>query len=96
MSAVTVAVSEAVYQRLHRLSTQAGQSPEAILDQALADYEGKLLPGDHRVQGPRASFEAELLDDPGRIRTPPREVRTIVARVRTVGRPAPRLSGEEE
>lgn len=96
MSATTVAVSEAVYQRLHRLSTQAGQSPEAVLDQALADYEGKLLASGRPTHEPRAASEAELLDDPGRIRIPPRAVTAVSAQVLVVARPAPRLREEEE
>lgn len=94
MSAVTVAVSEAVYQRLHRLSTQAGQPPETILDQALAEYEGRRK-SENCLAQPRAAAEAELIEGPGRIRLPPRTVKTVPARVVTVGRPAPRLSGEE-
>jgi predicted transcriptional regulator len=43
MSTTTVDLSEAGYQRLIRLATQQGQPPEAVLDQALADYERRLL-----------------------------------------------------
>src|SRR5262245_46887613 len=46
MSSTSVDLSEAVYQRLLRLATQQGQAPEAILDQALADYEHRLLSED--------------------------------------------------
>ncbi len=46
MSTTNVDLSEAVYQRLIRLATQQGQAPEAILDQALADYERRLLSGE--------------------------------------------------
>src|SRR5262245_2702973 len=82
MSTTTVDLSEAVYQRLIRLSTQQGQSPEAVLDQALADYERRLLSGEGRGPGPRASDEAELLDDPGRIRMPPARHRLDAAGVK--------------
>jgi hypothetical protein len=46
MSTASVDLSEAVYQRLIRLATQQGQAPEAILEQALADYERRLLSGE--------------------------------------------------
>jgi predicted transcriptional regulator len=95
VSAVTVAVSEAVYQRLHRLSSQAGKSPEAVLDQALAEYEYKLLSQSRPGQQPRAAAEAELLDDLGRIRKPPRDVKSVAVRVVAVGRATARLSEEE-
>lgn len=93
---MTVDLSEAMYQRLIRLSTQQGQSPEAVLDQALAEYERRLLSGEGRVPGPRASCEAELLDDPGRIRPPSRQAQAVTAQVRSVGRQPPRVRAEEE
>jgi predicted transcriptional regulator len=46
MSTTSVDLSAAVYQRLIRLAAQQGQAPEAILDQALADYERRLLSGE--------------------------------------------------
>jgi hypothetical protein len=45
MSTTSVDLSEPVYQRLIRLAVQQGQAPETVLDQALADYEHKLLSG---------------------------------------------------
>jgi hypothetical protein len=45
MPTTTVDLGEAGYQRLIRLATQQGQSPEAVLDQALAEYEHRLLSG---------------------------------------------------
>jgi hypothetical protein len=70
VSAAIVVTREAVYLRLHRLSTQAAvrKRPRS----GAADYEGKLLSANGPVQQPRASAEAELLDDPGRIRSAPR------------------------
>jgi hypothetical protein len=79
MSTTTIDLSEAVYQRLIRLSAQQGQSPATVVAQALAAYEHKLLSGEGRGPGPRASSEAELLDDPGRIRTPPRQALALGA-----------------
>ena len=96
MSPTTVDLSEAVYQRLIRLATQQGQAPEAVLDQALADYERRLLAGENRAPGPRASAEAELLDDPGRVRTPPRQAQAVTAQVRSTGRQPPRVHAEED
>jgi hypothetical protein len=43
MTARTLTLSEAVYQRLCLISTRAGKPPEVALDQALGDYESKLL-----------------------------------------------------
>ena len=43
MSTTTIDLSEPVYQRLIRLATQQGRPAEAVLDQALADYERRLL-----------------------------------------------------
>jgi hypothetical protein len=96
MSTTTIDLSETVYQRLIRLSTQQGQSPATVLAQALAEYERRLLSGEVRGPGPRACSEAELLDDPGRIRTPPRQAQAVTAQVRSAGRQPPRVSVEEE
>ncbi len=85
MSTTTVDLSGAGYQRLIRLSSQQGRSPQAVLDQALADYERSLLSGEARGMSPRASSEAELLDDPGRVRTPPRQTQSVTAKVRSAG-----------
>ena len=96
MSTTTLALSEDVFQRLHRLSARAGEPAEAVLDRALADYESKLLAaGGHPVE-PRAYSEAELLDDPGRIRLSPRGVQALTVRVVSAGRRTPRLRGEDE
>ncbi len=96
MSTMTVDLSEPVYQRLIRLSTQQGQSPEVVLDQALAAYERRLLSGEGRLPVPHASDEAELLDDPGRVRMPPRQAQAVTAQVRSVGRQPARVHAEEE
>jgi hypothetical protein len=96
VSTMTLDLSEEVFQRLHRLSARAGEPAEAVLDRALADYESKLLAaGCHPVE-PRADSEAELLDDPGRIRMSPRAVRALTVRVVSVGRRTPRLRWEDE
>ena len=96
MSTTTVALSEDVFQRLHQLSARAGQSPEAALDRALADYESKLLAGGCQPVDPRACSEAELLDDPGRIRMSPRGVQAVTARVVSAGRRTLRVRWEDD
>jgi hypothetical protein len=48
------------------------------------------------VPGPQAAPEAEILEDPGRIRASPRTTQTVAAQVIAVGRPVPRLSTQEE
>ena len=93
---MTLALSEDVFQRLQRLSARAGEPAEAVLDRALADYESKLLAaGCHAVE-PRAYSEAELLDEPGRIRMSPRAVQAVTARVISAGRQTPRVRWEDE
>jgi hypothetical protein len=92
----TLALSEHVFQRLHQLSTRAGQPAEVVLDQALADYESKLLAERDQPVQPRACSEAELLDDPGRIRISPRDVQAVTARVVSAGRQTPRLCCEDD
>jgi len=95
VSTTTLALSEDVFQRLHRLSARAGEPAEAVLDRALADYESKLLAtGDASVE-PRAYSEAELLEDPGRIRMAPRGVQALTVRVVSAGRRTPGLREEE-
>jgi hypothetical protein len=96
VSTTTLTVSENVVQRLHQLSVRAGQPEEAVLDRALADYEAKLLAGDRPPTEPRASCEAELLDDPGRIRMPPRNPQEVTVRVVNAGRGTPRLRWEDD
>jgi hypothetical protein len=44
MSTTILTLDEGVYQRLRVLSERLGQSPDALLDKALADYEQKVLP----------------------------------------------------
>ena len=96
MTPTAFALSEGVYQRLHQLSVQAGQPPEAVLDQALADYERKLLSGEQQAARPHVSPEAELFDDVGRICIPTRAAQAVTAQVQSAGRQPPRLRGEEE
>ncbi len=99
MSATTVGIDEVSYQRLLGLVEQTGRPATAILEQALADYERKVSAGE-KVGGapsvPVAAEEAELLEDTGRIRMPPRDVRSVVARVVPAGRRAPRFGGGAE
>jgi hypothetical protein len=85
-----LSVSQDVFQRLHELSARAGETAETVLDRALAAYEAKLLAGGCQGAEPRAGFEAELLDDPGRIRLPPREVQVVTAHVVAADRRTPR------
>ena len=96
MSTTTLALSEDVFQRLHRLSARAGEPAEAVLDRALADYESKLLAAGDRPVEPRAYSEAELLDDPGRIRMSPHGVQALTVRVVSAGRRTPGLRWEDE
>ena len=86
MSTATLSVSQNVFQRLHELSARAGEPAETVLDRALAAYAAKLLAGGCQGTEPRTAFEAELLDDPGRIRLPPRDVQAVTARVVAAGR----------
>ena len=96
MSAAILSVGEGVYRRLHRLSTAIGQTPEAVLDCALTDYERKMHADNPKMQVPSAAIEAELLDDPGRIRLDPRNQTTMSARVISIGRRAVRAIGDED
>jgi hypothetical protein len=96
VSTTTLALSEDVLRRLRRLSAQAGEPAEAVLDHALADYESKLLGAGCHPTEPRAHSEAELLDDPGRIRMSPRSVHAVKARVVTAEPRKPRVPGEDE
>lgn len=96
MSTTNLALDEGVYKRLHVLSDRVGQSPDAVLDQALADYEHKLQSGNHPSTAPRTSAEAELLDDPGRIRMAPRGQQTLLAHVVSVGRRPCRATSEQD
>jgi hypothetical protein len=89
-----LALDERVYERLCVLSNRMGQSPETILDQALVDYERKLESKDQPPMAPRTSSEAELLDDPGRIRIASRDQREVQAHVVSVGRLPCRVSSE--
>lgn len=75
MSATTVGINEASYQRLLHLVEQTGRPAPIILEQALADYERKVSRGEkaaNGLTGPVAAEEAELLEDVGRILMPPR------------------------
>src|SRR5207253_1327950 len=96
MSTTILALDERVYERLHVLSNRLGQSLEAILDQALVDYERKLESNDQPTTTPRTSSEAELLDDPGRIRMAPRGQQAVLAHVVSVGRRPCRAASEED
>ncbi|HBI41427.1 MAG TPA: hypothetical protein DDY78_01040 [Planctomycetales bacterium] len=97
MSATTVGINEGSYQRLLHLIEQTGRPAGAILEQALADYECKVSgganPGNGRPQ-PAAAEEAELLEDAGRIRIRPRDIRLVAAHVVPVPRRAPRAGPE--
>jgi hypothetical protein len=100
MPATTVGINEGSYQRLIHLVEQTGRPASAILEQALAEYECKISgganPGNSRPQ-PAAAEEAQLLEDVGRIRTPPRDSRLVAAHVVPVPRRTPRLgAGAEE
>jgi hypothetical protein len=85
-----------VQQRLQALSCKVGQSPEIVLEQALDDYERKLLSQGNRAMEPRASAEAELLDDLGRIRVPPRDQRRVLAQVVSAPPSPIRVTVEED
>lgn len=85
-----------VQQRLYALSCKVGQAPEIVLEQALDDYERKLLSQGNRLMAPAASTEAELLDDLGRIRVPPRASQRVLAQVVSIPRRPIRLTGEED
>jgi hypothetical protein len=80
------------------------------IDQPLVEFEGKQVlvtliapdtplplsgPTGAPATRPVASQEAEILDDPGRIRATPRETQTVLAQVVEVGRQPPRISTEE-
>jgi hypothetical protein len=54
------------------------------------------LVGGEPVGAPRASEEAEILEDPGRIRTLSRSATTVTAQLVAVGRRPPRVSLEED
>jgi len=96
VSTTTLALSQDMFQRLHKLSARAGQPAEAVLERALADYESKLFAEGEQPVHPRESSEAELLDDPGRIRVPPRAVRDVSARVVDAEWRAPRVRWEDD
>lgn len=96
MSTTILPLEDDVYKRLHVLSDKVGQSPGAVLAQALADYEQKLLARDHDSTAPRTSTEAELLDDPGRIRMAPRDQQAVLANVVSVGRRPSRTPSDRD
>ena len=52
--------------------------------------------GGKPVSEPRAADEAEILEDTGRIRTPPRATTTVTAQVVSSGRRPPRVSTAED
>jgi hypothetical protein len=85
-----------VLQRLHALSCKVGQTPEIILEEALDDYERKLLSKGCRSMTPSASDEAELLDDVGRIRVTPHASSQVLAQVVSIPRKPLRVTGEED
>ncbi len=65
-----------------------------VADSALSDLPA---PGVNSNGGsPHAAPEAELLDDPGRIRDPDRSARNITAQVISVGRAVPRVYLEQD
>jgi hypothetical protein len=81
------------------------------IEHPLAEFEGKqvvvtLVAADAPIGAetpvkmatsiPRADFEAELLDDTGRIRTPTRDATIVTARVVSAGRQPPRIQYEQE
>ena len=95
MPATTVGIDEAAYQRLLHLVEQTGRPAGVILEQALAEYEHKVAGSARPVNGlpqPAAAEEAELLDDVGRIRMPPRDRSLIAARIVAVPLRVPRLA----
>ena len=99
MPATTVGINEGSYQRLLHLVEQTGRPAGAILEQALADYECKVSSGANSGNGPPqpvAAEEAELLEDTGRIRLPPRASRLVAAHVVPVPRRALRLGADAE
>ena len=96
VSTTTVALDEKVYERLLVLSGRVGQSPEAIFGQALTDYERKLESESRSQIVPRTEAEAELFDDPGRIRIAPRGQQAILAHVVSAARRPCRVSSEED
>ena len=96
MSTAMLTLDHKVYERLQILSDRIGQSPEAILDEALVDYERKLEVKELPPMAPIASTEAELLDDPGRIRMPPRNQRTVQAHIVSIGRQSRPTASEED
>lgn len=100
MPATTVGINEGSYQRLLHLVEQTGRPAGAILEQALADYECKVSGGANPGNGPSqpaAAEEAELLEDVGRIRTPPRPSHLVTAHIVPLPRRALRPgAGEEE
>jgi len=91
-----LALDEGVYQRLHVLSDKVGQSPDTILDEALTDYEQKLLAVAPASTAHQTSTEAELLDDAGRIRMAPRGQQAVLAHVVPVGRRPCRVSSGQD
>ncbi len=99
MSATTVGINEGAYERLLHLVEQTGRPAGVILELALADYERKVSGGAPPVNGPpqpAAAEEAELLEDVGRIRMPPRGSRLVAAHIVSVPRRVPRLGADME
>ena len=91
-------MSKAAQEILRDLSRQTGQPPAVILDDALEEYRRKFVDeeGTSGDSAPPAAEEAELLEDPGRIRMPARVRRTLAVRVAVVGRRPPRVSEVED
>ena len=78
------------------------QAGRILTGQTLADFEGKpvyvtlIVPEGPVTQSEPVSEEAELLEDPGRVRIPRRAVSAIEVDVVDVGRRLPREYAEEE
>ncbi len=99
MPATTVGIDEAAYQRLLHLVEQTGRPAGVILEQALADYEHWVARGAQAVNGPpqpAAAEEAEILEDVGRIRMPPRDRCLVAARIIAIPRRVPQLGADTE
>ena len=99
MPAATVGINEGAYQRLLQLVEQTGRPAGAILEQALADYERKVAGGANAGNGPlqpAAAKEAELLEDVGRIRMPPRAKQWVAAHVVPLPGRSPQLGADAE
>lgn len=96
MSMMSVPIREASFQLLSQLVEKTGQPPADILDQALAEYGRKLSSPEAPAHELVTSAEAEILEGPGPIRLPARDVAVVSATIAEKGRGTPRLAGPEE